>query len=102
MFDYFFNLIVESAVIACLTTHFEYYTYLGSKITPITNYFELLQNLLQGETEGVNDENIGFYGRCLLHPIGPKCQSIYDPIDEMGSRKEKEFTCARTEVPSLL
>lgn len=55
------------------------------------------KNLLQNELEGVNDEKVGFYGRCVLHGIGPECQSAYDPTDAMDSRKEKEFTCARTE-----
>lgn len=57
----------------------------------------LLQNLLQSETEGVNDENVGFYGTCVLHAINPRC-----PIDVMGSLEEKEFTCARTEVFSFV
>jgi hypothetical protein len=57
---------------------------------------------LQNELEGVNDEKVGFYGRCVLHGIGPECQSAYDPTDAMDSRKEKEFTCARTEVFPLL
>ncbi|XP_073223764.1 uncharacterized protein [Cicer arietinum] len=55
------------------------------------------KNLLQNETEGVNDEKVGFYGRCVLHGIGPNCQSTYDPTDEMDNREEKEFTCARAE-----
>lgn len=58
----------------------------------------LLQNLLQSETEGINDEKIGFYGRCTLHIIEPRCLPIYDPLDEIGSQEEKEFTCARAEV----
>lgn len=54
-------------------------------------------NLLLNETEGINDEKVEFYGRCGLHGIGPEYQSAYDPTDVMGSREEKEFTCARTE-----
>ncbi|XP_013465810.2 uncharacterized protein [Medicago truncatula] len=54
-------------------------------------------NLLLNETEGINDEKVEFYGRCGLHGIGPECQSAYDPTDVMGSRAEKEFTCARAE-----
>ncbi|KAJ1407785.1 SET domain [Sesbania bispinosa] len=70
----------------------------GAITTPMTIAFQfLLQNLLQSETEGVNDEKIGFYGRCALHANGPTCQSSYDSIDEMGSQEEKKFTCARTE-----
>lgn len=77
------------------------YTHLGSITTPITIAFQLLlQNLLQSETEGANDEKIGFYGRCVHHASGPTCHSTYGPIDEMGSQEEKEFTCARTEVLS--
>ncbi|KAK7383482.1 hypothetical protein VNO78_29161 [Psophocarpus tetragonolobus] len=54
------------------------------------------KNLLQSETEGIDDEKIGFYGRCMLHTIEPSL-SINDPIDEMGCQEEKEFTCARVE-----
>lgn len=55
------------------------------------------ENLLQSETEGIDDDKIGFYGRCMLHTIEPISLSIYDNIDEMGSQEEKEFTCARAE-----
>ncbi|XP_020235631.1 uncharacterized protein LOC109815338 isoform X3 [Cajanus cajan] len=55
------------------------------------------ENLLQSETEGIDDDKIGFYGRCMLHTIEPRSLSIYDYIDEMGSQEEKEFTCARAE-----
>ncbi|XP_006596088.1 uncharacterized protein [Glycine max] len=55
------------------------------------------KNLLQSETEGIDDEKIGFYGRCTLHIIEPRCLPIYDPLDEIGSQEEKEFTCARAE-----
>ncbi|XP_017430072.1 uncharacterized protein LOC108337982 isoform X4 [Vigna angularis] len=55
------------------------------------------KNLLQSETEGIDDEKIGFYGRCMLHAIEPRYLSMYDPIDEMGNQEEKEFTCARVE-----
>ncbi|XP_068471510.1 uncharacterized protein [Phaseolus vulgaris] len=56
-----------------------------------------LKNLLQSETEGIDDEKIGFYGSCMLHTIEPSYLSIYDPIDKIGSQEEKEFTCARAE-----
>lgn len=62
------------------------------------NWFSTLQNLLQSETEGIDDEKIGFYGRCMHHTIEPRYLSIFDPIDEIGSQEEKEFTCARAEV----
>lgn len=64
----------------------------------IIAFQRLLQNLLQSETEGIEDEKIGFYGSCMLHTIEPRCLSIYDPIDGMCSQKEKEFTCAGVEV----
>ncbi|CAJ1972049.1 unnamed protein product [Sphenostylis stenocarpa] len=70
-------------------------------VNPIKTCLELeseLLNLLQSETEGIDDEKIGFYGRCMLHTIEPRYLSIYDPIDEMGSQEEKEFTCARAGV----
>ncbi|XP_027331005.1 uncharacterized protein LOC113846680 [Abrus precatorius] len=56
------------------------------------------KNLLQSETEGIEGEKIGFYGRCMLHAVDSRCQSAYNPIDEMGSQEEREFTCARAEV----
>ncbi|XP_045822561.1 uncharacterized protein LOC123915468 isoform X4 [Trifolium pratense] len=55
------------------------------------------KNPLQIETEGINEEKVSFYRRSVLHGIGPEFQSTYDPTDEMDSREEKEFTCARTE-----
>ncbi|XP_057721971.1 uncharacterized protein LOC130936023 isoform X1 [Arachis stenosperma] len=55
------------------------------------------KNLLQCETEGDDDENVGFYGRCMLHAVDPRYQSKYDPVDDIDSLEEREFTCARTE-----
>ncbi|KAK7320672.1 hypothetical protein VNO77_30365 [Canavalia gladiata] len=54
------------------------------------------KNLLQCETEGIDGEKIGFYGRCVLH-VDPRCPPTYNPIDEMGSQEEKDLTCARAE-----
>ncbi|XP_044471547.1 uncharacterized protein LOC123200432 isoform X5 [Mangifera indica] len=54
--------------------------------------------LLQSEVEGVENENVGFYGRCQLHATHPLCESHSDPIDnELNCSREKELTCARTE-----
>ena len=61
------------------------------------------QGLLQSETEGVDDEKVGFYGRCPLHAIDPICQSEHDSIDsDVCCREEKSLTCARAQVSSLL
>ncbi|XP_031279661.1 uncharacterized protein LOC116138078 isoform X3 [Pistacia vera] len=56
------------------------------------------KGLLQSEVEGVENENVGFYGRCVLHATHPLCESHSDPIDnELDCSGEKELTCARTE-----
>ncbi|MED6110151.1 hypothetical protein PIB30_040306 [Stylosanthes scabra] len=55
------------------------------------------KNLLQCETEGDDDEKVGFYGRCMLHAVDPRCHPNYDPVDDIDSLEEREFTCARTE-----
>lgn len=64
----------------------------------LLSWFDSLQGLLQSEVEGVDNENVGFYGRCMLHAAHP-CELDSDPIDlETDSSGEKELTCARTEV----
>ncbi|KAL5853168.1 hypothetical protein ACOSQ3_008286 [Xanthoceras sorbifolium] len=56
------------------------------------------KGLLQSEVEGVENENVGFYGRCLLHATHPLCESGSDLIGiKLESSGEKELTCARTE-----
>ncbi|XP_059592247.1 uncharacterized protein LOC100255892 isoform X4 [Vitis vinifera] len=56
------------------------------------------KGLLQSEVEGVDNENVGFYGRCMLHAAHPSCELDSDPINiETDSTGEKELTCARTE-----
>ena len=58
---------------------------------------------MQSEVEGVDNENVGFYGRCMLHAAHPSCELDSDPINvETDSTGEKELTCARTEVFSFL
>ena len=58
-----------------------------------------LQDLLQSEVEGVDNENVGFYGRCMLHASHPTCESGSDPTDsELSFPRKGESTCARTEV----
>ncbi|KAJ7966226.1 Histone-lysine N-methyltransferase [Quillaja saponaria] len=55
------------------------------------------KGLLQSETEGVDDENVGFYGRCEFHAVDPICESNQDSVDtETASLEERELTCART------
>ena len=47
---------------------------------------------MQSEVEGVDNENVGFYGRCT-------CELDSDPIGiETDSTGEKDLTCAQTEV----
>ena len=59
----------------------------------------ITQGLLQSEVEGVDNESVGFYGRCVLHATYPTTGSACDPINsEIGCHGEKEFACARTEV----
>ena len=59
----------------------------------------ITQGLLQSEVEGVDNESVGFYGRCVLHATYPTTGCACDPINsEIGCHGEKEFACARTEV----
>ncbi|KAL6296703.1 hypothetical protein ACE6H2_004845 [Prunus campanulata] len=56
------------------------------------------KGLLQSELEGVENENIGFYGICVLHATHPTCESNHDPVNtEAGCIEEEELMCARTE-----
>ncbi|XP_075643736.1 uncharacterized protein LOC142614956 isoform X3 [Castanea sativa] len=56
------------------------------------------KGLLQSEVEGVDNESVGFYGRCVLHAAYPTTESACDPINsEIGCQGEKEFACTRTE-----
>ncbi|XP_059459429.1 uncharacterized protein LOC132188988 isoform X5 [Corylus avellana] len=56
------------------------------------------KGLLQSEIEGVANENVGFYGRCVVHATYATSESYCDPINsEIGCQGEKELTCARTE-----
>ncbi|KAF5456778.1 hypothetical protein F2P56_026221 [Juglans regia] len=56
------------------------------------------KGLLQSEIEGADNENVGFYGRCVLHAACPITVSSCDVINgEIGGLGENELTCARTE-----
>ncbi|XP_058203339.1 uncharacterized protein LOC131317750 isoform X2 [Rhododendron vialii] len=56
------------------------------------------KGLLQSEVEGVDNENVGFYGRCMLHASYNQCETDGDPIGtETGHPGDKEYSCARTE-----
>lgn len=58
-----------------------------------------MQGLLQSETEGVDNENVGFYGRCLLHATYQSCLADSNSVDtQVESPRNKEFSCARIEV----
>ncbi|XP_052190109.1 uncharacterized protein LOC127799890 isoform X2 [Diospyros lotus] len=55
------------------------------------------KGLLQSEVEGIDNESVGFYGRCKLHVTYPQCDSG-DPVGAESSHPgEKEYSCARTE-----
>ncbi|CAK7353818.1 unnamed protein product [Dovyalis caffra] len=54
--------------------------------------------LLQSEVEGVDNENVGFYGRCALHAMHATGEYSCDAANnEAGCIGEKEEICARTE-----
>ncbi|XP_007011788.2 PREDICTED: uncharacterized protein LOC18587744 [Theobroma cacao] len=56
------------------------------------------KGLLQSEVEGIDNENVGFYGRCMLHASHCTCESGSEPTDaELSPSRERESTCARTE-----
>ncbi|XP_030481904.2 uncharacterized protein LOC115698826 isoform X2 [Cannabis sativa] len=56
------------------------------------------KGLLQSEVEGVDNEKVGFYGRCVLHATQSMCESDCNPGDGVtGSSGSEEVTCARTE-----
>ena len=63
-----------------------------------------LQGLLQSEIEGDDSDQVGFYGRCLLH-ANPQasCSDNDRDTDKANSETEREAepTCARTEVKLL-
>ncbi|GLT76145.1 hypothetical protein SLA2020_478210 [Shorea laevis] len=55
------------------------------------------KGLLQSEVEGVDNENVGFYGRCISHATCHTCESGGDQSDaETICPVERELTCART------
>ncbi|KAG8656831.1 hypothetical protein MANES_03G012400v8 [Manihot esculenta] len=53
------------------------------------------KGLLQSEAEGIDNENVGFYGTCVLHATGPANDDAANI--EAGYTGEKEGSCARTE-----
>ncbi|KAJ0984315.1 hypothetical protein J5N97_002671 [Dioscorea zingiberensis] len=55
------------------------------------------KGLLQSEIEGVDDEKVGFYGRCLLHTTYQSCVDINSVHTRVESPRSKEFSCARVE-----
>ncbi|KAL2489541.1 uncharacterized protein Fot_42833 [Forsythia ovata] len=56
------------------------------------------KGLLQTEAEGNDSENVGFYGRCMLHAtIQQFIPGSYPINTESLHSGEKGFTCARTE-----
>ncbi|KAG9456177.1 hypothetical protein H6P81_000685 [Aristolochia fimbriata] len=58
------------------------------------------KGLLQSEVEGVDNEKVGFYGRCLLHATNSSFHSANQILSvdaDTQNLAEKEPTCARTE-----
>ncbi|KAA3458046.1 SET domain-containing protein/PHD_2 domain-containing protein/zf-HC5HC2H_2 domain-containing protein [Gossypium australe] len=56
------------------------------------------KGLLQSEVEGLDNESVGFYGRCMLHALHPICKSDSDPTNgKLSFPRKGESTCARTE-----
>ncbi|KAJ4958628.1 hypothetical protein NE237_025739 [Protea cynaroides] len=56
------------------------------------------KGLLQSEVEGVDNENVGFYGRCELHATHYKCVPEDHHVGtKMESPGQRDTTCARTE-----
>ncbi|XP_020528003.1 uncharacterized protein LOC18442513 isoform X3 [Amborella trichopoda] len=58
------------------------------------------KGLLQSEIEGVDNENVGFYGRCLFHAVNINCLTkpvhlVNDKVEDHSDNKDP--TCARTE-----
>ncbi|KAF9587069.1 hypothetical protein IFM89_039755 [Coptis chinensis] len=54
--------------------------------------------LLQSEVEGVDNDKVGFYGRCVLHATHHASDSVDHPMDiNFDTPGREEFTCARTE-----
>ncbi|KAF9603965.1 hypothetical protein IFM89_039319 [Coptis chinensis] len=57
-----------------------------------------VQGLLQSEVEGVDNDKVGFYGRCVLHATHHTSDSVDHPMDiNFDTPGREEFTCARTE-----
>ncbi|KAJ6354705.1 hypothetical protein OIU77_005333 [Salix suchowensis] len=56
------------------------------------------KGLLQSEVEGIDNENVGFYGRCALHARYAADEYACDAANsKTGCVGEKEESCARTE-----
>ncbi|KAF9614542.1 hypothetical protein IFM89_019205 [Coptis chinensis] len=56
------------------------------------------KGLLQSEVEGVDNDKVGFYGRCVLHATHHASDSVDHPMDiNFDTPGREEFTCARTE-----
>ncbi|KAH9612935.1 hypothetical protein KSS87_023275 [Heliosperma pusillum] len=58
------------------------------------------KGLLQSEVEGVDSDQVGFYGRCLLHASNHSCVFENDDVNNMvsDSERDQQPTCARTEA----
>uniref|UniRef100_A0A2P2LDD9 Uncharacterized protein LOC105637593 n=2 Tax=Rhizophora mucronata TaxID=61149 RepID=A0A2P2LDD9_RHIMU len=56
------------------------------------------KGLLQSEVEGADNENLGFYGRCVLHATCPTNESTSAAVNtERFCQGGKDSSCARTE-----
>ncbi|XP_074276607.1 uncharacterized protein LOC141600301 isoform X2 [Silene latifolia] len=58
------------------------------------------KGLLQSEVEGVDSDQVGFYGRCLLHASNHPCVFENDDVNNVvsDSERDQQPTCARTEA----
>lgn len=89
----------NQVLLLSIPTEFMTFVYHCSSFVSMINFVLWLQGLLQSEVEGVDNESVGFYGRCALHATYPMCESDSDPADRVaGGSAVEELTCARTEV----
>ncbi|KAF6147632.1 hypothetical protein GIB67_031623, partial [Kingdonia uniflora] len=55
------------------------------------------KGLLQSEAEGIDEEKVGFYGRCMFHVAHYECDSNAHPVDvKFDSPEQGDISCART------
>ncbi|KAF5197112.1 Histone-lysine n-methyltransferase trr [Thalictrum thalictroides] len=55
------------------------------------------KGLLQSEVEGVDNDKVGFYGRCVHHATDHGSDSVHRIDTDLDTLGGEEFSCARTE-----